>query len=115
LVAADERPIDPTPIHTVDLPATPQRDRNIPATAWIEAPEFIKHGGVNYKRRIGRWLLWREGPAKGDALYTAIDANDLDDVWTFNVYADGTGHGVGPSGATYARFRLWKEDLLSQQ
>src|SRR4051794_26796593 len=33
------RPIDPTPVHTVDLPATPQRDRTIPATAWIEAPD----------------------------------------------------------------------------
>ena len=35
---ADDRPADTTPIHTVDLPATPTRDRNIVAEAWIEAP-----------------------------------------------------------------------------
>jgi hypothetical protein len=60
----DERPEDDTPLHTADLPATPQRDRNIPARAWIEAPPELIHlgddiGGVEaqYKRRIGRWLL----------------------------------------------------------
>ena len=37
----DERPIDPTPIHTDDLPPTPIRDRNIPATAWVEAPDSL--------------------------------------------------------------------------
>ena len=35
---ADERPVDDTPVHTDDLPATPVRDRNIPASAWVEAP-----------------------------------------------------------------------------
>ena len=35
---ADQRPIDDTPVHTADLPPTPIRDRNIPATAWVEAP-----------------------------------------------------------------------------
>lgn len=34
----DQRPEDPTPITTADLPPTPLRDRNIPATAWTEAP-----------------------------------------------------------------------------
>ncbi len=37
----DERPDDTTPIHTADLPATPTRDRNIKATAWIEAPDTL--------------------------------------------------------------------------
>ena len=32
----DERPIDNTLRHTADLPDTPTRDRNIPATAWLE-------------------------------------------------------------------------------
>src|SRR2546425_544997 len=61
----DERPEDDTPLHTDDLPATPQRDRNIPARAWIEAPDELVHLGddiggdeAQYKRRIGRWLLW---------------------------------------------------------
>ena len=70
----EDRPIDPTPVHTVDLPATPQRDRTIPATAWVEAPaellalgRDLGHELVAYKRRIGPWLLWRAGPAaKGE-------------------------------------------------
>src|SRR3954451_3120186 len=66
----DERPVDDTPVHTADLPPTPQRDRNIPATAWVEAPpELLALGDdignpvAEYKRRIGPWLLWRAGPA----------------------------------------------------
>src|SRR5207248_8646612 len=81
----DERPEDDTPIHTDALPPTPQRDRNIPARAWIEAPEALLHLGddiggdeAQYKRRIGPWLLWRSGPATGaDARYLAIDGGDL--------------------------------------
>lgn len=37
----DERPADETPIHTTELPPTPTRDRNIKATAWIEAPASL--------------------------------------------------------------------------
>src|SRR6185295_20147867 len=55
----DQRPTDDTPVHTIDLPATPQRDRNIPATAWVEAPPELLHVGddigkpqIDYKRRI---------------------------------------------------------------
>ena len=41
----DERPADHTPIHTDDLPPTPVRDRNIVATAWVEAPaDLLKLG-----------------------------------------------------------------------
>ena len=74
----DERPYDETPVHTADLPATPVRDRNIPASAWVEAPaELLVLGDdlpgrpvADYKRRIGPWLLWRAGPASGaDARY----------------------------------------------
>ncbi len=116
---ADERPVDPTPVHTDDLPATPLRDRNIPATAWIEAPESLVASGddigaavVAYKRRLHGWLLWRAGPARGaDARYTAIAADDLSLSWTFRLLPDGTGSGTGPSGATHERFRTWKEDL----
>ena len=67
---------------------------------------------ATYKRRIGPWLLWRAGPAtKADARYWAADAGDLTDQHTFTLLPDGTGHGVGPSGAAHARFRTWKEDL----
>jgi hypothetical protein len=120
----DQRPIDPTPIHTEELPATPQRDRNIPASAWIEAPAALLTLGddigraddITYKRRIGRWLLWRAGPATdGDARYLAVDAGDLGNQWTFRLFADGTGEGSGPSGAVHGRFRTWKQDLLSHQ
>jgi hypothetical protein len=116
----DRRPIDPTPVHTDDLPATPQRDRNIPASAWIEAPDVLLHlgddigqqGDITYKRRIGRWLLWRAGPATdADARYLAVASDDLGDAWTFRLFPDGSGDGVGPSGERHSRFRTWKEDL----
>lgn len=116
---ADERPVDPTPVHTDDLPPTPTRDRNIPATAWVEAPTQLLRSGddigapvVAYKRRLGPWLLWRAGPARGaDARYTAVDHRDLGRSFTFRLFPDGTGEGTGPSGANHARFRAWKEDL----
>ena len=119
----NERPVDETPIHTDDLPPTPQRDRNIVATAWIEAPQELVHLGddighpqVDYKRRIGKWLLWRAGPAmKADARYMAIAADDLAQSHTFRLHADGTGEGTGPSGRSHERFRAWKEDLRDHQ
>jgi hypothetical protein len=116
----DQRPDDDTPVHTSDLPATPIRDRAIPATAWIEAPASLLALGddlpgqpiATYKRRIGPWLLWRAGPAtKADARYWAARADDLTDEWTFTLTPDGNDHGTGPSGETHARFRAWKEDL----
>lgn len=116
---ADERPIDPTPVHTADLPPTPIRDRNIPAEAWVEAPDELLHLGddignpaITYKRRLGDWLLWRAGPAaKADARYLVVHAEDLSRTFTFRLYPDGNGEGTGPSGATHTRFRAWKEDL----
>jgi hypothetical protein len=116
----DERPDDDTPVHTADLPATPLRDRNIPATAWVEAPDSLARLGddlpgspiAQYKRRIGPWLLWRAGPASGaDARYWVARADDLTDIYTFRLFPSGDGTGVGPSGATHTRFRTWKEDL----
>ena len=118
-IPADERPHDPTPVHTADLPATPVRDRNIPATAWVEAPAELLElaDGVSekppvYKRRIHGWLLWRAGPARGArARYLAIDSHDLTRQCRFDLAPDGSGAGVGPSGAHHERFRTWKEDL----
>ena len=116
----DERPYDDTPIHTADLPLTPVRDRNIPASAWVEAPESLRRLGddlrgtpmADYKRRIGPWLLWRAGPAAGaDARYWVARIDDLASTYTFRLYPSGEGSGVGPSGATHTRFRAWKEDL----
>ena len=116
----DERPIDETPVHTTDLPPTPIRDRNIPATAWVEAPDSLLGLGddlpdrpiAEYKRRIGPWLLWRSGPAKGgDARYWAARADRLDEPVTLRLFPDGTSDGVGPSGTRHDRFRAWKEDL----
>lgn len=116
---ADERPIDPTPVHTEDLPPTPIRDRNIPAEAWLEAPAVLLSAGddiaapyTTYKRRLGPWLLWRAGPAVGaDARYVAIDHRDFARAFTFRLYPDGNGHGLGPTGTPHTRFRAWKEDL----
>ena len=116
----DERPYDETPVRTEDLPATPVRDRNIPATAWIEAPgDLLRLGDdlprrpiADYKRRIGPWLLWRAGPASGaDARYWVAHADDLSVRFTFRLYPDGSGDGLGPSGERHTRFRAWKEDL----
>jgi hypothetical protein len=117
--AAPDRPIDATPVHTADLPPLPQRDRTIPATAWVEAPQELLDLGadiaeplVAYKRRIGRFLLWRAGPANhGDARYMALDLDDLDRRWTYRLFPDGRGEGTGPDGATHVRFRTWKEAL----
>lgn len=116
---AHERPVDDTPVHTAQLPATPTRDRNIPVTAWVEAPpEALRLGAdigdpvVTYKRRIGSWLLWRAGPAsKADARYLAVKADDLTTSHTFRLFPDGTGEGTGPSGERHSRFRTWKQDL----
>jgi hypothetical protein len=110
----DQRPADHTPVHTEDLPATPVRDRNIPATAWVEAPDALLTltPVADYKRRIGPWLLWRAGPAAGaDACYLAIDSRDLSHAYAFRLYPDGNGSGAGPSGVVHTRFRTWKEDL----
>ncbi len=115
-----ERPLDHTPVHTTELPATPTRDRAIPATAWVEAPATLLALGddlpdrpvARYLRRIGPWLLWRAGPpAKGDARLWAARADDLAAAHTFRLFPDGHGEGTGPSGAAHARFRTWKEDL----
>lgn len=123
---ADERPFDDTPVHTADLPATPTRDRNISAEAWIEAPPVVRSAGdglagdggrvrVAYKRRLGPWLLWRAGPARrADARYVAVRADDLTVHHTFRLFPDGSGEGTGPSGVGHSRFRAWKQDLLGR-
>lgn len=116
---AEDRPLDPSPRHTIDLPATPQRDRTIPATSWVEAPAALLGLGddigrpeVTYKRRIGGWLLWRAGPAvKADARYMALSAEDPEVAFTFRLHPDGHGEGDGPDGVHHARFRAWKEAL----
>jgi hypothetical protein len=119
----DQRPDDTTPTHTVDLPSTPTRDRNILATAWVEAPEAVLTAGddlpgqpvAHFKRRIGDWLLWRAGPATdGDARYVACRADDIQQHVTFRLFPDGSGDGVGPSGNRHTRFRSWKEALLGR-
>ncbi|GIU88731.1 MAG: hypothetical protein KatS3mg009_3246 [Acidimicrobiia bacterium] len=116
---AERRPPSERDWHTDELPATPQRDFLIPAQRWLEAPDELLALGrdlgvglVAYKRRIGRYLLWRAGPARGaDARYMAIAADDLGERWTFRLYPDGSGEGTAPDGATHSRFRSWKEAL----
>jgi len=119
MTTAEDRPIDATPVHTVDLPPTPQHDRTIPASAWVEAPtelldlgRDLGHELVAYKRRIGPWLLWRAGPAaKGDARYAALAASDVRKQFTFRLFPSGDGEGLGPDGVVHHRFRAWKEAL----
>jgi hypothetical protein len=42
-------------------------------------------------------------------------ADDLAVTWTFRLFPDGTGDGLGPSGARHTRFRAWKEDLRDSE
>ena len=118
---------DRTPVerdhHTGDLPALPQRDYLIPATRWVEAPDFVLTLGddvgaavVAYIRRIGPYLLWRAGPARhADAWYLAVNAGDFADHWRFRLYPDGTGAGDAPDGTHHTRFRTWKEALRDRR
>ena len=116
---AEDRPPTERDWHTDELPPTPQRDFLIPASRWVEAPiELRKLGAdlgvdlVAFKRRIRNYLLWRAGPAvKADARYMALDARDLDHRFTFRLFPDGSGEGVGPDGNLHTRFRMWKEAL----
>jgi len=116
---AEARPPIERDVHTEDLPPLPQRDFLIPATRWVEAPDALRALGadlgielVAYKRRIGRFLLWRAGPAaKARARYMALAADDLGERYTFELAVDGSGHGIGADGAEHARFRTWKESL----
>jgi hypothetical protein len=116
---AEARPAVTEDVHTEDLPPLPQRDSLIPATRWPEAPDALRTLGadfgvdlVAYKRRIGRYLLWRAGPAvHADACYMALASDDLDERYTFRLYPDGSGSGVGADGVTHTRFRAWKESL----
>jgi len=118
-VPAEQRPPSERDWHTDELPPTPQRDFLIPAERWVEAPEDLRGLGsdfgvdlVAYKRRIGRFLLWRAGPAAGaDARYAAVADADPAERYTFRLQPDGTGEGVGADGRTHARFRTWKESL----
>jgi len=118
-VKSTERPFDHTPVHTAELPATPQRERTIHADAWIEAPASLRDLGADigqpdagYLRRIHGWLLWRAGPpTHGDARYLAIAADDLATTFTYRLFADGSGEGTGPDGIVHHRFRTWKEAL----
>lgn len=118
-VPAEERPRTEHDWHTDELPETPQRDFLIPAERWIEAPDDLPRLGedfgvslVAYKRRIGRFLLWRAGPAvRADARYAAIASDDPTEHYEFRLRPDGVGDGVGPDGRFHARFRAWKESL----
>jgi hypothetical protein len=116
---AEERPPTDREWHTYELPATPQREFLIPAHRWVEAPAALRDLGadlgvdlVAYKRRIGRYLLWRAGPARGaDARYMAVAVDDPEERWTFRLYPDGSGDGDAPGPSHHTRFRTWKEAL----
>jgi hypothetical protein len=117
--APEDRPPVTTDYHTDELPPLPQRDYLIPAERWVEAPAELGALGadigvalVAYKRRIGRYLLWRAGPASGaDARYMALAADDLAERYTFRLWPDGRGEGIGADGRRHERFRSWKESL----
>lgn len=121
-IPVEERPLDTTPIHTVDLPDTPQRDSAIEVSAWLEAPDELVHLSddlgttpARYLRRIGPWLLWRTGPPRGaNARYWVARSDDLTTQFTFDLFPDGSGSGDGPT-EHHTRFRSWKEDLRDHE
>lgn len=100
---------------TEELPATPQRSYRIPASGWVDAPEQLLSLGdeigepVEYKRRIGGFLLWRAGPPVGEARYMAVGADD-GAIYRFDLHGR-QGQGIGPDGRVHLRFRTWKEAL----
>jgi hypothetical protein len=105
-------------VHTHELPPLPQRESRIIASQWIEAPSEIMTLGDDlqadpgYLRSIGRYLLWRAGPAvRARARYGAVDSTDLERIWTFELDVEGNGEGLGPDGIIHSRFRTWKESL----
>ncbi len=112
-----ERPFVDRPYETHELPATPQRDYRIPASGWTQAPPELLHLGddlgepVEYKRRIGRYLLWRAGPPIGDAWYLAV-ADDLSTMHRFRLRGK-HGEGIGADDRLHTRFRTWKQSLLA--
>ncbi len=117
-----DRPLDLTPVTTEQLPATPPADRNLPAEAWVDAPEELLRLGddlgqptVLYLRRLGPWFVWRAGPGTTSAgaptRWMALHWDDLGRRLTFELRADGSGAGTGPQGEPHDRFRTWKEAL----
>ncbi len=110
-----ERPFTDREFTTSELPDTPTRSFRIPATGWVEAPDELLTLGddldqpVEYKRRIGRWLLWRAGPPVGRARYMALDPT-TGEALTFDLHGR-RGSGTGADGRTHERFRTWKESL----
>lgn len=112
-----ERPFTADLYTTADLPDTPTRSFRIPATSWVAAPRRLLDLGsdlgepVEYKRRIGEWLLWRAGPAVGRARYMAV-SEDCTQFWVFELHGK-RGEGSGPDGQVHERFRTWKEALLA--
>jgi hypothetical protein len=111
-----ERPFVAARFHTAELPDTPQRTYRIPAEGWVEAPDELLALGeglaepVEYKRRIGGFLLWRAGPPVGEARYMAVAIGDASVRYTFDLHGK-RGTGIGPDGRTHTRFRTWKEAL----
>lgn len=112
-----ERPFSTRSFHTEELPATPIREFRIAAASWVEAPDAVLALGdslgepVEYKRRIGRFLLWRAGPPIGEARYLAVDPESGRSV-AFDLHGR-DGDGVGADGRRHTRFRTWKESLLA--
>lgn len=121
---ADERPLDTTPIHTEDLPPTPTRDRNIVASAWIEAPAELLTLGDDLPLRTVRWSPPTSvGSAPGccgasDPPRVPTPATSLPTTWPTSRRS-----GCSPTARVTASARAandtpdsgaWKQDLLGR-
>lgn len=114
-----QRPFTERRYRTDELPDTPTRHFRIPASGWVDAPQVLLTLGdeldepVEYKRRIGGFFLWRAGPPVGRAIYLAIDVEDPDRFFRFDLHGR-AGSGRGPDGREHVRFRAWKEALVAE-
>ena len=120
MTTAEDRPIDPTPVHTVDLPATPQRDRTIPATAWIEAPAALLDSRARPRSRARRVqapdravvALARRSRGEGErALRRARGRRSRASSSPSGCIRRATVKASVPTASCTTRFRAWKEAL----
>ena len=120
----DQRPADHTPIHTEALPPTPIRDRNIVATAWIEAPEQLltlgrrsaepTGGRVQAADRRLAAVAGGSGRGRRRPLLGGPRRRSHRSNTRFGCSQTTPATALGPAGSGTRSSDPWKEDLLGR-